>query len=250
MAQRIGSNIVDKQFHKGFFVLSKRHIYTRFDCFEPLALLHLHAATTSKEGLVPQVWPSYPQFRPHYRYKEEGIDSLVIYALTESPKLPLSLQEAAGIGDIELVRSLLDKGVGVDSWDDTCRKTALYRAIMSGHKDIVALLIAKGADIGTGKLYIGTTALHYAAERGRKEIAELLIASGANVNAKRGRWPVGDTPLHSAVRAGHKDIIELLIANGTNINAKNNAGQTPLNIAMRQKNKEITELLRKHGAKE
>ena len=117
MAQRIGDNILLSQFHKGFFVPSSRHIYTRFDCFEPLTLLHLHAAAGTKMGGVPQVWPSYPMFVPAYRHKQEGIDRQVIYALTETTEPPLSLQEAADIGDIDLVRSLLDKGVGVDSWD-------------------------------------------------------------------------------------------------------------------------------------
>jgi len=77
VAQRIGDNIVGNQFYKGFFVPSKRHIYTRFDCFEPLALLHLHAATTSKTGSVPQVWPGCPVFTSPYRHKEIGVDRRV-----------------------------------------------------------------------------------------------------------------------------------------------------------------------------
>jgi len=55
MARRIGDNIVDNQFHKGFFVPSKKHIYTRFDCFEPLVLLHLVVAISYKSGSVPEV---------------------------------------------------------------------------------------------------------------------------------------------------------------------------------------------------
>jgi len=47
MAQRIGDNILSSRFHKGFFVESKRHIYSRFACFEPLALLHLSSPRTS-----------------------------------------------------------------------------------------------------------------------------------------------------------------------------------------------------------
>jgi pectate lyase len=175
VAQRIGNNILEHQFYRGFFVLSKKHVYTRFDCFEPIALLHLVAATARRPVSPPQIWPSIPLFVPPYRFKQEGVDRRVIYSLTDSERPPLSLQEAASIGDIALVRSILRKEVGVDSWDDSLRKTALQRAAISGHKDIVKLLIAHGAEVNRGS----TTALHYAAQYGRTEIVELLKKHGA-----------------------------------------------------------------------
>lgn len=169
IARRIGDNIVENQFYKGFFVLSKKHIYTRFDCYEPLALLHLYAAIKSEPNSVPRVWPSMPLFVPPYRFKQEGEYHRIIYALTELPKPPLSLQEAAAIGDVNIVRSLLDKGVGVDSWDDPVKKTALHRAVVSGHKEVVELLLDKGAQVDTKDYYPGGTPLHYAAQRGQKK---------------------------------------------------------------------------------
>jgi cytohesin len=169
--------------------------------------------------------------------------------LTESQEPSFSLQEAAAIGDVNMVSSLLKKGVGVDSWEGTLKKTALQRAAMSGHKEVVTLLLAKGARIDAQEDFPGGTALDYAAEKSHKEIAELLIAHGANVNAARRRYPAGDTPLHSAVRAGHKDIIELLIDKGADVNAKNNEGQTPIDTAMDQNHKDIVELFLEKGAK-
>jgi len=247
MARRIGDNIINNQFYKGFFVPSKKHIYTRFDCFEPLALLHLHATIKSKTGSVPEVWPSSPLFVPAYRYKQEGVDRRIIYTLTESTEPSLSLQEAAAIGDVNMVRSLLEKGVEVDSWDGSHKKTSLQRAAMSGHKDVVELLLAKGARIDAQDDWPGGTALDYAAENGHRDVAELLIARGADVNAKRG-YPAGDRPLHSAARPGHKDTIELLIAKNANVNAKNNEGQTPVDVAVSRNRKEIVELLIEKGA--
>jgi pectate lyase len=250
MIRRIGDNILEERFHKGFFVSSKKHIYTRFDCFESLTLLHLHAAIRSKTGFVPKVWPSSPLFVPPYRHKQEGVDRRIIYTLTESLEPPVSLQEAAAIGNIDLVRSLIEKGVGVDSWDDSHLKTALQRAAISGHKDIVEFLLAKGARIDAHEDWPGGTALDYAAEKGHKEIVEHLIANGADVNAKRTGYPQGDTPLHSAVRAGHKDIVGSLITKGADVNAEDKWGRTPLQVAKDKGHTEIVELLRKHGAKE
>lgn len=247
MAQRVGNNILDSQFHKGFFVPSRRHIYTRFDCFEPLALLHLHAAGKPEMDSVPQVWPSSPLFVAPYRQKEQGNVHRYIYTLTESAEPPFSLQEAATIGDVNLVSSLLERGIAVDGWDDNLEKTGLQRAAMNGHKEVVALLLAKGARIDEKGSFPSGTALDYAAEKGHKEIVEMLIAKGADVNVARG-YPAGDRPLHSAVRAGHRDIIELLIARGADVNAKNEAGETPLELAQSQNRKDIVELLASKGA--
>jgi pectate lyase len=213
MARCIGDNILLHKFHSGFFVPSKKHIYGRFDCLESLALLHLDEAMKHKTGSVPRVWPSVPLFVPPYRYKEQGIDRLLIYTLTESSEPPLSLQEAAAIGDVNLVRTLIENGTGVDSLDDSSLHTALHRAATRAHKDVVEMLIAEGAYVNARTPGF-TTPLHYAAQRGRTEIAELLIDKGADVNAK------------------------------------NNTGQTPLDIAVRRNHKGIVDLLRKHGAKE
>jgi ankyrin repeat protein len=198
---------------------------------------------------LPQVWPSSPLFTAPYRHKEQGNDRRYIYTLTESAEPPLSLQEAATIGDVNLVSSLLKNGVGVDSWDDNLKKTGLQRAALNGHRKVVALLLDKGARVDAKDSFPGGTPLHYAAENGYKEIIELLIANDANVNAARG-YPAGDRPLHSAVRASHTDIVELLIAKGADINAKNNEGRTPLDIARQQNRMDIVALLRQHGAKE
>ena len=173
MARRLADNIVVNQFHGGFFVLSKKHIYTRFDCFEPLALLHLVAILESHSGSVPRVWSSSPLFVPPYRYKREGVDRRIIYTLTESPEVPWSLQEAAHIGNINQVKVLLESGTNVDSVDNSFRMTALQRAAISGRREIVELLIAKGAKVNA-KNEEGKTPLDIAVDRGYTEIAELL----------------------------------------------------------------------------
>jgi hypothetical protein len=247
MAQQIADNVIQKQFHLSFFVPSKDHIYARFDTFEPLALLHLHAALQSKTETIPQVWPNVPLFVCPYRHKLEGIDQRDIYTLTESTEPPLSLQEAAAMGDVDLVFSLLNKGIGVDTWDDSTKRTALQQAAVKGHREVAELLLSKGAKIEAKEDWPGGTPLDYAAENGRKEVVELLITKGADLNAKRG-YPAGDTPLHSTVRTGHRSVVELLISKGADVNAKNTDGQTPLHLAAKQQKKEIYDVLVAAGA--
>jgi ankyrin repeat protein len=244
MAERIAGTMLADRFHEGFFVGSAQLVFCKFDAVDSLALLHLHAfASGQVRTPIPHVWPGTSFFDMAYRNKEEVIDNL-IYAQNRSP-LPMSLHEAAATGDIDLVRSLIEKGIDIDGREDTFLKTALHHAVLNGHKNVVACLLDIGADVDAKDSWPATP-LQYAAEKGFKEIAKLLIDHGADLNAARG-YPAGDRSLHSAIRAGHKDIVELLIVKGADINAKNDSGQTPVDIALSQNRKNIEELLRSKG---
>jgi pectate lyase len=269
IARRIGDNILDEKFHKGFFVPSSKHIYTRFDCFEPLALLHLYNAIKSRSAYVPQVWPNNPLFLPRYRYQPQGVDRRLIYTLTETAEPPLSLQEAAAIGDINMVSSLLEKGESINGSDNSYQDTALHRAAISGHKEMVEFLLAKGADINA-KNSEGKTALDVALDRNQKDIVELLVAKGAEVSSIYVAARIGDlakvrgflekgadvnmrdaqrkTALHIASANGHKEIVELLLANGADVNAGGYYNKTAAEYAMGANHREIVELLISKGA--
>jgi len=244
VARRIADNIVATHFHKGFFIPSKKHFYARFDCFEPLALLRLEAVMTSEGEAVPQPWPALPLFIHGYRYKLQGIDRHLIYGYTESSQPPLSIEEAAAVGDVDLIRRLIEKGVKVEAFDSLSYMTPLHRAAMEGQTLTVKYLLAAGAPIDERDMNLYTP-LHYAVDRNHKETSELLIAHGADIHAELGS---GDTPLHTAARAGYTDIVDLLIDKGANVTAKNAKGQTPLDIALRQNQKDITAMITAQGA--
>ena len=243
-AKQIGDNILNNRFHKGFFLPSGNHIYTRLNNPESLSLIHLYVVTKSCQAEVPTMWPAAPFFEHAYRYRDEVDDTSLIYTLIESPEPPISLQEAAHNGDIKLVSLLLEKGTRVDGREDSFYKTALHRAVLSGHKEVAELLLANRANIEAQDSY-GDTALHYAAGKGYKEIVEMLIEKGGYVNAKNNR---NVTPLHIAAQNGHKQIVELLIINSADINAETTYGDTPLQYAAFEDNKEIIELLLQKGA--
>ncbi|MHA1938945.1 MAG: ankyrin repeat domain-containing protein, partial [Candidatus Thorarchaeota archaeon] len=242
IAARIGDNIVNNRFHNGFFVASNEHTYAKFDGIDSLTLLRLHSALAGSTLELPEAWPSLPYFTCPYRWRGYAVDNDILYTRTESSEPPLSIEEAATVGDVELVRSLLDKGVAVDVSHGT-GKTALQRAAMNDHKELTELLLDRGAGIDTQKGWPGGTPLHWAAEKGHRKIIELLIDKGADVNAKREGYPKGDTPLHSATRAGHKDIVELLIEKGADVNTKNNDGRSPIDVVRRRDRSNIRELL-------
>jgi cytohesin len=145
----------------------------------------------------------------------------ISYTLTDSNEPPLSLQEGAAIGNVNLVNALLENGVGVESLDNDSLKTALHYAAIEGHKSIAELLLAKSAYVDSRDADC-TTPLHYAAERGHKDIIELLIAKGADVNAKNHR---GQTPFDIAINNSRTDIAELLMAKGATISSIHTAAQ-------------------------
>jgi len=272
MARRIGDNILANRFWKGLFVASNKHIYSKLDAIDSLALLRLYAAIVRGIYEIPEAWPNMSFFEHPYREKDQLPDNQIIYTLTESVEPPYSLQEAAAIGDLDLVKLLIEKGTNVDAVEDSFFKTALHRAVISGHKDVVEFLLSKGADVNDFSGTREATPLHWAIVNNRREIAELLIVKGANINTHNnaGQTPLdiafsrdykdiaelllskgadvdsidnkGDTLLYRAIQNDQKDIVELLIDKGADINAKNNKGQTPLDIAISQNSMDIIEL--------
>jgi hypothetical protein len=163
IAQTIGDNLLVQRFHKGFFVPSDKHIYTKFDAIEPLILLNLHAALKANSTPVPIVWPGRSIFNVPYRHRRLAMDNSLIYTLTDSLEPPKSLLEAATEGDLDGVKAMIARGANVNAWDQFCA-SALHYASQQGHIEVAELLIAKGARVNGGP----RTPLHYAAENGHR----------------------------------------------------------------------------------
>ena len=90
------------------------------------------------------------------------------------------LMEAAGVGKVEVLKFLVERGAIVDA----CNKggfTALFygAASNSNSVDVIKYLVSKGANIGHHSKF-GYTALHYAAHKGYVETVKELLALGAS----------------------------------------------------------------------
>jgi ankyrin repeat protein len=159
-----------------------------------------------------------------------GVRDVRFLRSTGSSQPPLTLNEAAAIGNLDLVRSLVAKGADVDHKESGFQITPLYRAVESGHREVVEFLLAQGADVSAKCDWRQDTPLHRAATSGGvTQMTELLLAKGADVNATNS---YGNTPAHVAVTSGHVAIVELLTARGADLNVKNNDGFAPLHYAV------------------
>jgi ankyrin repeat protein len=154
------------------------------------------------------------------------------------------LQEAAGSGDLALIKQSLATGSDPKELD-AAGDPALVVAALNGHADAVALLLEQGADIES-RNKSGLTALHAAAYSGKLDVAKMLIDKGAAVNDTSNFYRM--SPLHAAAEEGHADIVALLLANKAEVEATERNGYTPLTQAGWRGYWEVAAELMKAGA--
>ncbi|MFC1781735.1 ankyrin repeat domain-containing protein [Planctomycetota bacterium] len=202
-----------------------------------------------------------------------GHTILASNAMGEHEEEPLtkSLHRAASDGDIVLVKSLISKGVDVNSLD-AAQRTSVHSAAMQGNLVVVEFLIAGGANVNVKDKW-GYAPIDVVGARNRVEMLELLMVHGATVStlhipASMGYLlkvraliqegvniealdSDGRTALYCAAQAGQVEIAELLIGEGADVKATIRArarGETPLHTAAANGHKEAAELLIVKGA--
>lgn len=156
---------------------------------------------------------------------------------------PLTLCEAAALGDASRVRALAraePAAVGRPSPDGW---PALHLAAHFGHGDAVDALLEARVDVRAySENHECNTALHAAlAGRGDLRIVSRLLASGADVNARAGG---GYTPLHIAAFGGDVVMVDALLAHGAAPDARADDGRTALAVAQEQGHTQAARRLR------
>ncbi|KAM8954859.1 E3 ubiquitin-protein ligase MIB2 isoform 3-T3 [Lycaon pictus] len=140
-----------------------------------------------------------------------------------------ALQVAAYLGQVELVRLLLQARAGMDLADDE-GNTALHYAALGNQPEAARLLLSSGC--GANALNsTRSAALHVAVQRGFLEVVKVLCERGCDVNLPDAH---ADTPLHCAISAGAgaSGIVEVLTeVPGVDVTATNSQGFTLLHHA-------------------
>ena len=155
------------------------------------------------------------------------------------------IHDAVRSGDLEKVKTLLQRHAEWLNSPDQNQKTPLHLALESGHADIVKYLLEQGAGINL-KDKDKATPLHNAATLGNLEIVDLLLKKGAT-SLNEGNFR-GQTPLHFACERGHPEVATRLLDAGADKEARDMIGRTPLMTTALSKNMEIAKDLIKRGA--
>ncbi|KAJ4345949.1 uncharacterized protein N0V89_012085 [Didymosphaeria variabile] len=189
-----------------------------------------------------------------------------------------ALQDAAGLGDMEIARSLVKYGANADAATDVSHERALSSAASGGHLGMVEYLIQNGAGTTVPCGSSQCTPLRAAASGGYLEIVERLLTIGADPNADRAlraassgghlavverllkagalpndpdKWnrEQYSSPLQEAALGGHLDVVEILLQAGADINEPSvRQGRTALQAAAGKGNVELVERLMAAGA--
>ena len=118
-----------------------------------------------------------------------------------------ALATAAGLGYVEIVRLLLDRGAEINVRNSK-GMTPLLMAAHGGRTEIVSMLIKAGADVDTPEREYGFTPLIVASSKGHAETVEALLDAGADENIRANN---GLTALQLARDSGHEAVVKLLV---------------------------------------
>lgn len=163
---------------------------------------------------------------------EKGVD---METTDHEGNTPLAL--AAYKGHLTVTRMLLEKGANLEAKDDTNSDTPLSRAAGNGQEDVVRLLLEKGAQLEVRNTF-HSTPLSWAAHCGQRGIVKLLLEKGAGREAKN---KYGNTPLSLAASNRHEAVVRLLLEEGADTRERNIFGKTPLQCAEHENNKNMNQ---------
>jgi uncharacterized protein len=158
---------------------------------------------------------------------------------------PLTIWEAAAVGDAERVRELLEENVSLRDEPAADGFTPLGLAAFFGRARTLHFLLAQGADPNlAARNSMGVRPIHSAAAHRRPEVAqamvEHLLAHGADANvAQHGGW----TPLHQAADHGHLALVQLLLDHGADPQARSDDGRLPVDMAREKEFAAVVSLL-------
>ena len=144
---------------------------------------------------------------------------------------PLTLFEAAALGDIARVEQLVEADRAAPGARSPDGFTALHLAAFFGQPQVVRSLLAHGADPSpVAENPMRVTPLHSAAAARDAEAVRALLDAGADPDARQQR---GITALHAAAMHGDREIVALLRGAGADPALADDDGTTAAGYARR-----------------
>ncbi len=148
---------------------------------------------------------------------------------------------AAGTGQLEQLRTLLDDDAALANAEASDGARPLHLACFFGQTEAANLLLDSGADVNVAvAAFGGVFPIHSAAASQSTEIIKMLLEAGADPNTKQhGGW----TALHAAAKHGDTAMTQLLLDNGADPNIRTDDGAAPCDLISADSPKAIRDLL-------
>jgi len=158
------------------------------------------------------------------------------------PKEERTLLQAAGIGDEQTVRQILD-GSSETATDEDAMSKAIANAAVGGKTDLVEHLLQRSGNLNSRAWDDMTPLFCVAAATDDGEMTKFLIDHGADTETKTDE---GLTPLHVAVTEKHANVAKVLLESGAKRDIKATSGEyrgkTPADLAAVSRNARIRNL--------
>ena len=155
-----------------------------------------------------------------------------------------SLIEAAKVGHVKCVQTLLEAGADVNTVD-ILGNTPISESAAFDRVECLKLLVKEGADVNIRNKAGDTPLLRAMYQLNR--CVELLVEIGADLDVV-----VADDQMESllikAAKVGHEKCVEILTKAGTDVNTIDAYGKTPIAESVENDNVECLKLLVKAGA--
>ena len=123
------------------------------------------------------------------------------------------LHAACKMGNVAMLRALMDSKVELNTAKPADGMTPLHQAVRDGQLEVVKALAFRGADLDR-RTSAGLTAVHSAASLGQAEIVRFLASQGADLDQVA---KCGTTALLAAAQKGFLEVIQVLAAFGTDL---------------------------------
>jgi ankyrin repeat protein len=137
------------------------------------------------------------------------------------------LHIAAKMGDLSMVRRLLNLGCKVDA-PNRYRLTPVHTAVQSDNIEVFGALIAAGCNDINARDATGFSCSHFAARQGNLEMLQKLDTLGAQFGLCN---LLGESEAIFAAASGHYKVLEFLKDRGVSLDLQDLHGNTPLTAA-------------------
>lgn len=166
----------------------------------------------------------------------------VAYLSPDGDSLAMLATQASTSASAEIIRILGKAKADLNA--SNAFHTPLYYAADLGNVEIVKALLESGADANAAT-QSGRTPLYAAIKNG--EITALLLSAKADPNQQsQGASPI----LIAAIENGSDDAVKALLKGGANVNVSDDYGNSALKVAQNYSKTELAELLKASGATE